>query len=437
MLTEKEIFKFQTSSLLSTNKYLKTCKNKGVNLNISPLCDFVTWTNCLGLEKLLLLKNRKNISIGFAVNLLKEIFTIGKNSEIFKFSSKIKSKSKINVIYSYCSKENFSKNGIFYDTYFKQSSLYKKNTYWFLISLDNYIPKKAKNIFILYKKKRFFNFFYLLKFITKNIFKKNFIHNVNNTTNISQLYSQNFYKTFNKFKFNLYLPYENRPHQNAIINVTKKISRNNKVYGYYHRMPEPLQNEMVYKSKDLDKLFVCSKIQRDVFKKYFYWPKNKIKIIPSIRYNKLKTRMDHIFIPYEIKDIDFYLSNLKFLLIKEKMSTKNISVSIHPLKKKHRDHISFKKKILELLKKKKTLNNNKKNYPIILGEPGGVAAECLETVGQAFHITNSAFDIFSKKIWKNVKVLKQSDYIYKYTNLKKNSFIITTAKKNNFEKLLR
>jgi|TARA_B110000438_G_scaffold77821_1_gene77995 hypothetical protein len=437
MLTEKEIFKFQTSSLLSTKKYLKECKNKEVNLNVSPLCDFVTWTNCLGLQKLLLLKSRKNISIGFIANLLKEIFAIGKNAEILKFSSKIKSQNKINIVYSYCSKENFSKNGLFYDTYFKQTSLYKKNTYWFLISLDNYIPKKTKNIFILYRKKSFFNFLYLFKFITKNIFKKNFIHNLNNTTNISRLYSQNFYKTFNKFRFNLYLPYENRPHQNAIINVAKKISRNNKVYGYYHRMPEPFQSEMIYKSKDLDKLFVCSKIQKEVFKKYFYWPENKVKIIPSIRYDKLKIRTNVIFIPYEIKDIDFYLSRLKFLLIKEKMSTKNITVSIHPLKRKHKDHISFKKKILKLLKENKILSKKNKNIPIILSEPGGVAAECLETVGQAFHITNSTFDIFSEKIWKNIKVLKQSDYIYKYVKLKKNNFININSQKNNFEKLLR
>ena len=117
-------------------------------------------------------------------------------------------------------------------------------------------------------------------------------------------------------------------------------------------MPEPFQSEMIYKSKDLDKLFVCSKIQKEVFKKYFYWPENKVKIIPSIRYDKLKIRTNVIFIPYEIKDIDFYLSRLKFLLIKEKMSTKNITVSIHPLKRKHKDHISFKEKNTQTFKRK-------------------------------------------------------------------------------------
>ena len=124
----------------------------------------------------------------------------------------------------------------------------------------------------------------------KNIFNGNVLYNCNNTTNVSQLYSKHFYETFNKLKFNLYLPYENRPHQNAVIKVAKKISKENKIYGYYHRMPEPFQGEMIYKVKDLDKLYVCSQAQKEVFCKYLYWPKNKISKIFSIRYLKLKKR---------------------------------------------------------------------------------------------------------------------------------------------------
>ena len=57
MFEEKKIFKSQTSSLFIANEYLKKCRNKGINVDISPLCDFVMWADCIGHQKLLLLKN--------------------------------------------------------------------------------------------------------------------------------------------------------------------------------------------------------------------------------------------------------------------------------------------------------------------------------------------------------------------------------------------
>ena len=122
----------------------------------------------------LLLKNNKILSVNFLKFYFIELLAIGKNSEYLKFTSEIKNKNKINVIYSYCRKENFSKNGDFYDGYYNQSAKSTKNTYWFLISLDNYVPKQSKNIFLIYREKKFFDIIYLFKFILKNIFKKKF-----------------------------------------------------------------------------------------------------------------------------------------------------------------------------------------------------------------------------------------------------------------------
>ena len=57
MLKEKSVFKSQISSLFICNEYLKKCRNKGINVEVSPLCDFVTWADGLGYQKLLLLKH--------------------------------------------------------------------------------------------------------------------------------------------------------------------------------------------------------------------------------------------------------------------------------------------------------------------------------------------------------------------------------------------
>ena len=55
MLKDKKIFKSQISSLFIANEYLKKCKDKGIDINVSPMCDFVTWADCLGYQKLLII----------------------------------------------------------------------------------------------------------------------------------------------------------------------------------------------------------------------------------------------------------------------------------------------------------------------------------------------------------------------------------------------
>jgi len=436
---EKEIYKSQISTLRLAKKYLKNCRSKGVDIETSPLCDFVTWSNCLGYQKLLLLNNKRILSFNFLKILTYELLGVRKNSKFLKYSTDIKSKGRINIVYSYCSKENFSKQGLFYDYYFNQSSADNKNTYWFLVSSDNYIPKKSRNVFIIYREKKIFDFFYLLKFLLKNSFKKNIIHNCNNTSNVSDFLSKFFYETFNGFKFNLYMPYESRPHQNAIIKIAKKISRENKIYGYYHRMPEPFQSEMIYKTKDLDKLYVCSKIQKNIFCKYFSWPTKTVKVINSLRFMKFSKRKNFIFLPFEIKNKEFFLNKLVSLTFFKNTNTKKIKISIHPLKRNSKKHLDFKNKInksLKMIKKNKSKIYKSLDAPIILGEPGGVASEILQTIGKVYHISDSFFDIFSEKIWKNIKVIKISESVYKYVKLKGQNFSNINGKKGNFKQLL-
>ena len=55
----EKIKNFQLSSLKTAIKYLQSCKKKGIDINTTPYCDFVTWADGLGLEKFLLLIKKK------------------------------------------------------------------------------------------------------------------------------------------------------------------------------------------------------------------------------------------------------------------------------------------------------------------------------------------------------------------------------------------
>ena len=62
--------------------------------------------------------------------------------------------NKSTIIVSYASSLNFDKNGNFYDNYFNIGTNNKK-IFWFLISLDNFIPKRInKSIAIVAKRKK-------------------------------------------------------------------------------------------------------------------------------------------------------------------------------------------------------------------------------------------------------------------------------------------
>jgi hypothetical protein len=431
----KEIYLEQLNALKLIKKFNKRCIIKSIDINISPFCDFVTWADCIGNDKIRLMQKKSFISFSYLKNMIKEIFFVGINPNFKLKHFKRNIKDVENVIYSYCSKKDFNNKGDFYDKYFNFKSSKNSKTLFFLISLDNYLPKKSKNTFILYKDGNYFNFIYFIKKFYKKIFKKNFIHSFNSTSSFSEICANYFISVFKNDQFNLYIPYENRPHQNCVIQATKKISKKNNIFGYYHRAPEPFQLEMIYKAKNLKKLYVSSNIQKKVFIKYFSWPVDKVEVVNSFRYLEFYNRSNFIFFPYKIKNPNFLIDRLNKLQKIKKMSLKNFKISVHPLNEKNISQIDFKNKIKKIIKKNKNIKLF--DAPVILGEPGGVAAELLDTVGKVYHICENPLDIFSGKIWNNLEVLKISDSIFQYKKNHNEKFLFIDGNDRKFQRLLK
>ena len=432
MRSLKEIDDYQIRSISLIKAYLKKCILKNININTSPFCDFVTWAEGLGNQNLKQLIKPKKINFKLMYLYLLEFISVAKLNNYSMISSKIKNSNKnIKIIFSYCKKSYFTNNGNFKDPYFNLTNN-NKDIFWFLLSLDNYIPIKKKNLFIIYKKKNKYNWFFLISVVMKNFFKKNFFYRFNNTSLFSEMVANHFVKAFNKKIINLYVPYENRPFQNAVINSTKKMSNRNKTIAYLHNLPWPFQVDMIHKNKNIDTLYVGSNLQKQQLTNYYGWSKNKIKITSSLRYSKLSSRKSTIFLPYEIDNKEIYINNLLLLFKIKKFSNNNLKISIHPLKRKDQNHINFKEILKKSIAKVKDIKKFKIKIfnSILIGAPGGAAAECLQTTGKVFHITINEFDVFSGKIWKNIKIKKFSQYMYEYTLIKKMNFIELTNKKN-------
>ena len=111
----------QLSLIKKSQKYLKNCEKKGINIALSPFCDLTTWINSLGYHKLHLINKNKLLSVGYLRYFFSEIINIGRFKFDYYVYNDLPNKKKINIIYSYSWKKNFKK-GIFFDDYFKVSS---------------------------------------------------------------------------------------------------------------------------------------------------------------------------------------------------------------------------------------------------------------------------------------------------------------------------
>ncbi len=431
-----KIDKLQLSLISKSKNYLANCKKKEINISASPLCDLNSWSNGLGYEKLLLLKNNKNFSFSFLWQFFLEIINIGRfNFKIYEPNNNFLEKKKLNLVYSYCWKDSFDENSIFYDKYLNLNSK-NLNYYFLLISLDGHIPKQINNFTIFQRKKIIFDPILFIGYLKKKLFKKNFIHEFNSTNFFCEFITNFIEKSFANKKISVIVPYESRPHQNAVLSAVRSINKNNKTICYLHNMPWPFQIDMIFKKNNITTLLISSHVQKKVLIKNYLWPKKKIRVIPSLRFSKLKKRENTIFLPYDwTENKSQLIKNFKDFMKKNNLYLKHYLISIHPLKINSPVHLDFKEQILKLINSKyKSRVKKKHNLPIIFSHPGGTVAECLQTSKSVYHITLDKLNIFTKSIWKEVRIKEEATNMYKYSSNAK--FIEIKNRKFNLQKII-
>lgn len=442
----KEIFLEQKKIILKCVKYLNKLKKKNIDISQSPICYFTAWAETPGRYKLNEIA-KNNLKKKFFI--LKNLYLISRNFDLKLFFNKsnfsIDKKIKKNLIISYCTKDNFDNNFNYKDTYFDLNNKNNTKFVWFLISLDNYIPKKiSKNIYIIGKKNpKSFSFFYLIKTLIKIIIKnlispKNLIHSIwyeNNYSENIELLFHNFLKNVN-IK-NLIINYESIPFQNIIINNVKKVDNKIKVFAYLHCAPWPLQTDFFYKNQLIDKLVVSSFDQKKVFIKYFLWKEQKIEVIPSLRFKKNNFNLykNSLFIPYNLRDSNVYLEKFELYLKKAPNHYLNkLFIKIHPLNRNSEIHKKFKIKLIKIIKKNiKKFSSKGKNFSFFFGSATGVCIQALEEGNNIIHFPeNEKLDVFSQNIWKNINVKKIDNKTYSYSIKIKNRLFYVVNKKNRF-----
>ena len=138
MYSVKEIDDYQIKSISLIKKYLKKCTVKKIDINTSPFCDFVTWAEGIGNQNLKQLIEPKKINFKLISLYLLEFISIAKLDNYSTIFPKLNNNNKnMNIVVSYCKKNNFTSNGTFKDPYFNFDWPFMPNVISVLLEIFN------------------------------------------------------------------------------------------------------------------------------------------------------------------------------------------------------------------------------------------------------------------------------------------------------------
>ena len=390
-------------------------------------------------------KEKKLLLVEKIIAFLKNLFSISRTSgyRLYNFQNIGKFKT---LIISWTTVNDFKNDGTYRDSYFRTNSKNYKDILWILISSDGILPKKIdKNITILFQKNAGqINILYLLKIFFLKIIACKFsirtlISSLSFYSHLSEIILKKIHSVFKNENLDLVImPYEAQPFQNYLFKSVKRIKKKVKTVGYVHST-QPYPIHLLYRDGAPDKLLVHGADQKYHCIKYLNWPKNSLKLIPSLRYKK-KDKFNFknkIFLPYYISNEDFYVMEFEKIISSFRNKTiKPLEIVNHPHMKKTKSHLKLIKRLSLVISKNKKIFSPKANKSITFVFGGtSIVLEALERKYSFIHICGEPiFERYSSALWPNIEVKKINNNTYKYSLKKLERCIKFSNNKDLFEK---
>lgn len=346
-----------------------------------------------------------------------------------------------NLVITWGNKTNLL-NGSFVDKYMDLDSKKFKDTYWIILSSNQFIKTKVNdNIAVVYPQNKIINLFYFFFYLINNfIFKgnKELIdqdHII--AEKINGLILEN--KNFSKIK-NLLMPYEGQAFQKKIFFKQKEINKKLNTYGFEHTAPHSIATQLYYTKGSPDKLFVSGKNTKKTYSKFYGWSSEKIIITFPTRYKNFnqKNFLNNLFLPYDFtsskkitKGLSSYLKSIP------NNSLSKFFVKIHPVKIEDTKHILLKTQLDKLIQNYKTkFTTNSKNKLVIVVGFTSTAIVALEYGLTVLHICpNPDLDSYSNYFWPDIDIKRIDRYCFLY-KLKKKSNYLNFKSNDKIKKIL-
>ena len=428
----------QIHAIDNVKKYLNNLKNSDIDLSRSSQCFFFTGGETPGQARLEFWRKGWIYLLKFWYTNLKSILAIASHTKYIELGNdKVLDNAKILVV-SWAFKNSFQSDGSFYDKYFNENSKDLQNSYWVLISMDNYVPTNLNNnLKVLKQKKGFFkyNFVSFFKILISIIFEckfsiKKIFHYLSFSTYFAKQMSLIIKKELKKNNFNMVLmPYEAQPFQHTIFSEAKRYNKKILTVGYIHSMLTPLPCEFIFRHGAPDLLCVHGVSQIEILKSRLNWPENRLLLIKSLRFRIENNRSlsGKIFLPLTIVNKKRLIKAFKNLLINcSPNSFIKLEVMNHPAVLNSEKHISLKTEIENLMKiyKDKFSNTSLNNKTAIYFGVTTSIFVALEKGIKVIHIcADPVFESLSKEIWPNLEIKKLNDFVFQYNLISKRKYI--------------
>ena len=422
----------QIQLINSVKNFLKNLESSNIKSSLSGICYFTAFGETPGYAKLKFWLDGWFSLLNFFKIFLKDVLAIAKYTEYIEVNNRNSVNNYDILVLSWAFKENFQEDGSFQDRYFNENSNKLPNSYWLLISMDDYVPENlSNNITIIKRKKGIFeyNIFSFIKILITTLINCRFsprkiFHYFSFHSHLAKQLSAPVKKELKKNNYRaLLLPYEGQLFQLTSILEAKKINQNITTIGFLPNLLTPLPCDFIHRSGTPDLLLVHGESQIEILNSKLGWPKNKLLLIESLYYrsNKDKSLSKKIFTPYMIHNKDIFINEFKQLLSSSPTNSfPKFDVRIHPpsIWLKAKKHINLKKKleeIMEIYKDRFSDHPSKKNISIFFGVTAAMF-EALEKGIEVIQIcSDPVFDSYNEKIWTNLKVQRLSEYTFRYS----------------------
>ena len=439
----QKVFINQIELISYVKDYLKKCKKLEINIASSSFCYFAHWGQTPGIAKLKI----KLLGIKYFLTFLKiiilNILGISKLSNYIVLKNNIDNKKFNNLIITNVSKKDFKSDGSCFDPWFQTNSRKTPNTLWFLNCIDNHVPKKFdKNLVIFCRKNNIlkydFVFFIICFFKTLLKFKfslRKFLHEFSVHSQFSDIISKKILKEINNGNFKKVInSYEAQPFQNTVFKKIKLLNKKIKTIGFFHTALSPMSTSLIYRDGAPDNLLISGKYSKDFLHKYLNWPKKKIKIVPSFRYNKknVPDMSGFIYLPFNFFNFKKIVEEFEnFIKNSEVKSLNHFKIKNHTYannSKKHLKLIRELERIINLYKDRFHSKNKKKS--IIIGATSTIIVALQANVDVVHICEDPIFELYSEKLWKPLKIHKITNNSFIY-NLKRKDALVKFSLENN------
>jgi len=439
----QETFINQIELMSYAKNYLKKCKKLKINIANSSFCYFAHWGQTPGIAKLKIKLLGTKYFLTFFKIIILNILGISKLSNYITLKNSKNNKKFNNLIITNVSKKDFKKDGSCFDPWFQTNTRKTPNALWFLNCIDNYIPKKFdKNLVIFCRKNNIlkydFVFFIISFFKTLLKFKlsfRKFFHEFSVHTQFSDIISNKILNEINNGNFKKIInSYEAQPFQNNVFKKIKLLNKKIKTIGFFHTALSPMSTSLIYRDGAPDNLLISGKYSKDFLHKYLNWPKEKIKIVSSFRYNKknVSDMSGFIYLPFNFFNFKKIVEEFEnFIKNSETRSLNRFKIKNHTYannSKKHQRLIKELKRIINLYKDRFHSNNKKKS--IVIGATSTIIVALQANVEVVHICEDPIFELYSEKLWKPLKIKKISanSYVYK---LKRKDALVKFSLNNN------